>query len=173
MLKSYKPLLNRHLSVPDSDTESDDMAEKFDGPKRVKEGKCCSRVVKSEAEKEEIGREAKAYQEYMEKLAVPEFNETFDAEYNTWEELSKIMEEFYKQPLHYLTITTLKQWDKQRIGTKEENKPLDDIIHLLQAEPTIWYVESVNRLTASSDYLRELWISDPKYREFARVPNGS
>ena len=114
---------------------------------------------------EEIMSRAKIYQEYMKKIPIPSPVGN-SLECKTWEELAMGMEELYKQPLHYLTYAIVKEWDKSRVGAENEKKPLGQAMNPLLAQATIWFIEQVHRCTTSSQYLANLWLSDPNYVNF-------
>ncbi|MED6131958.1 Protein rdm1 [Stylosanthes scabra] len=77
--------------------------------------------------------------------------------FNSWMGLGKSMKQLYRQPLHYLTNVLLKQWDQLRIGSNDEYKPLDNLIHPSKAEATIWLMEEVHRQTSSHFHIAQLW----------------
>ncbi|OVA15527.1 Protein RDM1 [Macleaya cordata] len=105
------------------------------------------------------------YQEYMKQIPIPSLHASA-IPFTTWQGLAQSLKWLYKQPLHYLTNTVLKQWDKSRIGTNNEHLPLDAIIHPRKAEATIWLMEEVHRLTSSHHHLAKLWLSDPMHHAF-------
>lgn len=105
---------------------------------------------------------AEDYQEHMKKIPIPTIRRS-DAMFITWHSLANSMKQFYGQPLHYLTYVLVKQWDQSRIGTVDEEKPMDTIIHPSKAESTIWDVEEVHRRCTSHIHLAKLWVSDPEY----------
>jgi len=76
------------------------------------------------------------------------------------------MKQLYGQPLHYLTNIQLKQWDQMRIGSEDEYKPLDIIIHPHKAEATIWIIEEIHRQTTSHFHIASLWKVDSVYSGF-------
>ncbi|BBG97969.1 RNA-DIRECTED DNA METHYLATION 1 [Prunus dulcis] len=108
---------------------------------------------------------AKHYQEQMKHIPIPK-NRRKDAVFVTWWALANSMKQFYGQPLHYMTQVLVKQWDESRIGSAEEEKPMDNIIHPRRAESTIWDVEQVHRQCTSHIHLAKLWLSDPDYYAF-------
>ncbi|KAJ8443144.1 hypothetical protein Cgig2_005695 [Carnegiea gigantea] len=114
---------------------------------------------------ETIINRANIYQEYMKKIPIPSpVPNTIECK--TWGELALGMEELYKQPLHYLTYAILKEWDKSRVGGDNEKKALGQVMNPLLAQATIWCIEQVHRCTTSSQYLANLWLSDPGYVYF-------
>lgn len=105
---------------------------------------------------------AEDYQEHMKKIPIPTIRRS-NAMFITWHSLANSMKQFYGQPLHYLTYVLVKQWDQSRIGTVDEEKPMDTIIHPRKAESIIWDVEEVHRRCTSHIHLAKLWVSDPEY----------
>uniref|UniRef100_A0A0E0LDP9 Uncharacterized protein n=1 Tax=Oryza punctata TaxID=4537 RepID=A0A0E0LDP9_ORYPU len=89
------------------------------------------------------------YQEYMKHIPVPAHRGSV-IPCTTWLGLGRSVKQLYKQPLHYLTNVLLKQWDQQRVGSDDEHRPLDAIIHPVKAEALIWITEEVHRLTTST-----------------------
>jgi len=84
----------------------------------------------------------------------------------SWMGLGRSIKQLYGQPLHYHTNILLKQWDQLRIGSEDEYKPLDDIIHPRKAESTIWLMEEIHRQTSSHFHIADLWKKDPMYHGF-------
>ncbi|KAK7405924.1 hypothetical protein VNO78_07536 [Psophocarpus tetragonolobus] len=72
----------------------------------------------------------------------------------------------YRQLLHYLTNILLKQWDQLRIGSVNEYKLLDTIIHPRKVEATIWLIEEIHSETSSHFHIATLWNADPIYNAF-------
>ncbi|XP_075491038.1 protein RDM1-like [Primulina tabacum] len=107
-------------------------------------------------------RLAKGYQEYMKMIPIPVKRGT-TIPYTSWMGLGNSIEQIYGQPLHYLTYLHLKQLDKERIGAKDENVPLDMIIHPCKAEASIWIIEEIHRHTSSPHHLAKLWENDPSH----------
>ncbi|KAF2927674.1 hypothetical protein DAI22_06g222500 [Oryza sativa Japonica Group] len=105
------------------------------------------------------------YQEYMKHIPVPAHRGSV-IPCTTWLGLGRSVKQLYKQPLHYLTNVLLKQWDQQRVGSDDEHRPLDAIIHPVKAEALIWITEEVHRLTTSSQHLASLWASAPMYHAY-------
>ncbi|MBA0571326.1 hypothetical protein Golob_004905, partial [Gossypium lobatum] len=104
---------------------------------------------KKEPENEVI-KEAKKYQEYMKKFAVPEpISVSVSLEtssFITWEKLGESMKQKYEQPLHYLTQILLKQWDESSgNGINNNNievmimkkQPIGNVIDPRTAEATM------------------------------------
>ncbi|GAU18866.1 hypothetical protein TSUD_228560 [Trifolium subterraneum] len=110
-------------------------------------------------------RRAAMYQDYMEQIPIPS-NRGSVIPYTSWMELGKSIKKLYGQPLHYLTNVILKQWDQMRIGSEDEYKRLDDIIHPCKAETTIWLMEQIHRQSISHLYLAGLWKKDTMYNGF-------
>ncbi|RYR14851.1 hypothetical protein Ahy_B04g071550 isoform B [Arachis hypogaea] len=107
-------------------------------------------------------RRAEMYQEYMKQIPIPSQRGSV-IPFNSWMGLGKSMKQLYGQPLHYLTNVILKQWDQLRLNSKDEYKPLDNLIHPTKAEATIWLMEEVHRQTSSHFQIAELWKLDPMY----------
>ncbi|KAH9622606.1 hypothetical protein KSS87_021573 [Heliosperma pusillum] len=112
-----------------------------------------------------ILRRAKMYQEYMNKVPIPNIRGSVIL-CNSWMELAKSLKELYGQPLHYLTNVLLKQWDQARFETCNDYQPLDTVVHPLKAESTIWLLEDIHRRTASYHQLSKLWMQDSAYHAF-------
>ncbi|XP_034205825.1 protein RDM1-like [Prunus dulcis] len=187
MLRQRRPLHYQHLLVSDSETESDDLSEHFKvqtslikrwGKRIAKEGSKSKRKNKEKSNEGRCGsaralkedpevvlKIAKHYQEQMKHIPIPK-NRRKDAVFVTWWALANSMKQFYGQPLHYMTQVLVKQWDESRIGSAEEEKPMDNIIHPRRAESTIWDVEQVHRQCTSHIHLAKLWLSDPDYYAF-------
>jgi hypothetical protein len=110
-------------------------------------------------------RRAAMYQDYMEQIPIPS-NRRSIIPFTSWMELGKSIKKLYEQPLHYLTNIMLKQWDQMRIGSDDEYKRLDDIIHPCKAENTIWLMEEIHRQSISHLHLAELWQKDPMHNGF-------
>jgi hypothetical protein len=110
-------------------------------------------------------RRAEMYQEYMKHIAIPTHRGSV-IPFTTWMGLGKSIKQLYGQPLHYLTNILLKQWDQLRIGSENEHKPLDTLIHPCKAEATIWLIEEVHRRTSSHLHLAKLWLFDPMHHTF-------
>ncbi|XP_052185944.1 trihelix transcription factor ENAP2 isoform X1 [Diospyros lotus] len=108
----------------------------------------------------EVIRRAQMYQEYMKQLPIPTHRGSL-VPFTSWTGLAKSIKLLYGQPLHYLTNIHLMQLDKMRIGSEDEDKPLDIIIHPCKAEASIWLTEEVHRLTTSHHHLAKLWLADP------------
>ncbi|XLT58341.1 hypothetical protein HN873_050945 [Arachis hypogaea] len=107
-------------------------------------------------------RRAEIYQEYMKQIPIPSQRGSV-IPFNSWMGLGKSIKQLYGQPLHYLTNVILKQWDQLRLNSKDEYKPLDNLIHPTKAEATIWLMEEVHRQTSSHFQIAELWKLDPMY----------
>lgn len=112
-----------------------------------------------------VMKRAEMYQEYMQQISIPTPRGSV-IPFTTWMGLAKSIKQLYGQPLHYLTNILLKQWDQLRIGTKDEDRPLDTIIHPCKAEANIWLVEEVHRRTTSPHHMAKLWLADPMYHTF-------
>ncbi|XP_008224276.1 PREDICTED: protein RDM1 [Prunus mume] len=110
-------------------------------------------------------RRAEMYQEYMKQIPIPAHRGSV-IPFTSWMGLGKSIKQLYGQPLHYLTNILLKQWDQLRMGSEEEYRPLDTIIHPCKAEATIWLMEEVHRHTSSHYHIANLWLSDPMHHAF-------
>ncbi|ONI24348.1 hypothetical protein PRUPE_2G235500 [Prunus persica] len=163
MLRRRRPLHYQHLLVSDSETESDDLSEHFKAQTSLI--KRWGKRIAKEGSKKVVLKIAKHYQEQMKHIPIPK-NRRKDAVFVTWWALANSMKQFYGQPLHYMTQVLVKQWDESRIGSVEEEKPMDNIIHPRRAESTIWDVEQVHRQCTSHIHLAKLWLSDPDYYSF-------
>lgn len=108
---------------------------------------------------------AESYQEYMKQIPIPSVRGSV-VPFNTWSELGTSLKELYKQPLHYLTNIQLRRLDQIRIGSPDEDVPLDLIFLPAKAEASIWLMEEVHRISSSPGYLAELWRNDPFYHIF-------
>lgn len=86
--------------------------------------------------------------------------------FTSWMGLGTSIKQLYGQPLHYLTNILLKQWDHLRIGSEDEDTPLDIVIHPCKAEANVWLVEELHRQTTSHHHLAKLWQSDPMHHAF-------
>ncbi|KAJ6987405.1 protein RDM1-like [Populus alba x Populus x berolinensis] len=182
MLRPHAPLRSNHLCLSDSETESDDLDEHilnvqdrkknstgvYDGKENCmyKKNKEIDTVnedhMKSLMDESDITmRKAEIYQEYMKQIPVPSSTCGLPVSYMTWQELARTIKQVYGQPLHYLTNKLLKQWDQLRIGTKDESKPLDNIIDPIKAVATVWGMEEFHRQCSSHQHLAKLWLSDP------------
>lgn len=112
-----------------------------------------------------LARRAEMYQEYMKQIPIPAHRGSV-IPFTSWMGLGKSIKQLYGQPLHYLTNILLKQWDQLRMGSEEEYRPLDTIIHPCKAEATIWLMEEVHRHTSSHYHIANLWLSDPMHHAF-------
>ncbi|XP_024639344.1 uncharacterized protein [Medicago truncatula] len=110
-------------------------------------------------------RRAAMYQDYMEQIPIPSSRGSV-IPFTSWMGLGQSIKKLYGQPLHYLTNIILKQWDQMRIGSEDEYRRLDDIIHPCKAEATIWLMEQVHRQASSHFHLANLWKKDPMYNGF-------
>ncbi|CAH9086175.1 unnamed protein product [Cuscuta epithymum] len=119
----------------------------------------------NEFSEDELIRTSQMYQEYMQKLPVPSHHGSV-IPFTSWMGLAASLKRLYGQPLHYLTNIQMKQWDQVRIGTHDEDVPLDTIVHPCKAEATIWAIEEVNRCTCSHLYLAKLWQTNPRHHTF-------
>ncbi|WVZ79320.1 hypothetical protein U9M48_026914, partial [Paspalum notatum var. saurae] len=97
-------------------------------------------------------RRAEMYQQYMKHIPVPACSDSV-IPFTSWLGLARSLKQLYEQPLHYLTNVLLKRWDQQRIGSGDEHRRLDAIIHPVRAETLIWATEEVHRLTTSGQHL--------------------
>ncbi|KAG2408525.1 hypothetical protein LR48_Vigan01g198000 [Vigna angularis] len=105
------------------------------------------------------------YQDYMKQIPIPNHRGSV-IPFTSWMGLGRSMKQLYGQPLHYLTNILLKQWDQLRIGSEDEYKPLDIIIHPHKAEATIWLIEEIHRQTSSHFRIASLWKEDSMYNGF-------
>ncbi|KAG0515201.1 hypothetical protein BDA96_10G258300 [Sorghum bicolor] len=110
-------------------------------------------------------RRAEMYQQYMKHIPIPAYSDSV-IPFTSWLGLAGSLKQLYEQPLHYLTNVLLKKWDQQRIGSDDEHRRLDAIIHPVRAETLIWATEEVHRLTTSGQHLASLWASDPMYHAY-------
>ncbi|KAB1669918.1 hypothetical protein ERO13_A10G118400v2 [Gossypium hirsutum] len=110
-------------------------------------------------------RKAEIYQEYMKQLPIPTQRGSV-IPFTTWMGLGRSIKQLYGQPLHYLTNILLKQWDHSRVGSEDEHRPLDIIVHPCKAEATVWLVEELHRQTSSHHHMAKLWQSDPMHHAF-------
>ncbi|KAL6873463.1 hypothetical protein ACP4OV_013545 [Aristida adscensionis] len=99
-----------------------------------------------------LTRRAEMYQQYMKHIPVPSYQGSV-IPFTSWMGLGRSMKQLYEQPLHYLTNALLKKWDQQRVGSDDEHRRLDAVIHPVRAETLIWATEEVHRLTTSGDQL--------------------
>ncbi|XP_020230147.1 protein RDM1 isoform X1 [Cajanus cajan] len=110
-------------------------------------------------------KRAEMYQDYMKQIPIPSHRGSV-IPFTSWMGLGRSIKQLYGQPLHYLTNILLKQWDQLRIGSEDEYKPLDNMIHPCKAEATIWLVEEIHRQTSSPFHIASLWQVDPMYNGF-------
>ncbi|KAL4290763.1 hypothetical protein GQ457_14G012770 [Hibiscus cannabinus] len=110
-------------------------------------------------------RKAEVYQQYMKQLPIPTQRGSI-IPFTTWMGLGRSIKQLYGQPLHYLTNILLKQWDRLRIGSEDEHRPLDLVVHPCKAEVTVWLVEELHRQTSSHHHIAKLWQSDPMCHAF-------
>ncbi|KAL2349466.1 hypothetical protein Fmac_003466 [Flemingia macrophylla] len=110
-------------------------------------------------------KRAEMYQDYMRQIPIPSHRGSV-IPFTSWMGLGRSIKQLYGQPLHYLTNILLKQWDQVRIGSEDEYKPLDNMIHPCKAEATIWLVEEIHRQTSSPFHIASLWQVDPMYNGF-------
>ncbi|KGN56957.1 protein RDM1 [Cucumis sativus] len=110
-------------------------------------------------------KRAEMYQEYMKQIQIPAQRGSV-IPFTTWMGLGKSIKQLYGQPLHYLTNILLKQWDQLRLGSADEYKPLDTVIHPSKAEATVWLVEEIHRRTSSHHHVAKLWLSDPMHQAY-------
>ncbi|XP_014508153.1 protein RDM1 [Vigna radiata var. radiata] len=110
-------------------------------------------------------RRAEMYQDYMKQIPIPNHRGSV-IPFTSWMGLGRSVKQLYGQPLHYLTNILLKQWDQLRIGSEDEYKPLDIIIHPHKAEATIWLIEEIHRQTSSHFHIASLWKEDSMYNGF-------
>lgn len=114
---------------------------------------------------DEVFSRAKMYQEFMNQIPIPTLRGSL-IPFDTWMGLARSLKQLYDQPLHYLTNVLVKQWDQLRVGTEDESRSLDSIIHPVKAEASIWLIEEVHRKTTSPHHIAKLWVSDPMHHAF-------
>ncbi|KAK6933182.1 Protein RDM1, plant [Dillenia turbinata] len=124
-----------------------------------------SEVREIRVEPDEIIKHAKLYQRYMKSIQIPDLLK-LEIPFATWQDLAQAIKILYKQPLHYLTNVLLEKWDHSRMGTKDDQKPMDEIIHPIKAEELIWMIESIHRSNTDYFYLAGLWVSHPDHQAF-------
>ncbi|XP_022635271.1 protein RDM1-like [Vigna radiata var. radiata] len=179
MFRRHGPAGYKHMLVSDSETESDDNLSSVavtvakDG-RRAREEEEGERSLsthqrptpsfksKQSLDPEGLLEVAKEYQKKMEKKSIPR-ERLKEMVVVNWRGLAKTMKTLYGQPLHYLTEELCKEWDKSRIGSKNEEKALNSILSWREAEETVWKVEAVHRLCTSPVHLALLWLHDPQY----------
>ncbi|KAJ9176080.1 hypothetical protein P3X46_011430 [Hevea brasiliensis] len=189
MLRRCVPLQNNHLYLTDSETESDDLCGYFNvqsrkrnsrgiyiGEERCKNKRNKKGIIIDEENQEDmkaledkseivIARKAEKYQQRMKEIPIPASGTVQEISFISWQGLAKSIKQKHEQPLHYLTHKLLREWDESRIGSNEENKPLEDIIDPAKAEATIWVVEQFHRQFSSPQHLAKLWLSDPLHQD--------
>ncbi|XP_057960303.1 protein RDM1 [Malania oleifera] len=156
------------VNISSDESSSSDVDGEVDvkpGGKLLSNSVTIDQPAKEKISEGDIFRRAKMYQEYMKQIPIPTHRGSI-IPFTTWMGLANSIKLLYGQPLHYLTNILLKQWDQSRIGTEDEHRPLDTIIHPCKAEANIWLIEEVHRLTSSHHYLAKLWLSDPMYHAF-------
>ncbi|KAF7148637.1 hypothetical protein RHSIM_Rhsim03G0003800 [Rhododendron simsii] len=168
MLRTQISLQNQCTLTSDSDTESDDLSKYFSAlvPPRYTKGKGVEEETSSQSamgwkeDLESLVRRAEMYQDYMKEIEIPG-NRGSVIPFNTWQELAKSMKQLYKQPLHYLTNVQMKQWDKARLDTEQEQVPMDHFVHPAKAEATVWLIEEIHRQNTSHLFLAKIWSNEP------------
>jgi RNA-directed DNA methylation 1 len=107
------------------------------------------------------------YQAYMKHIPVPTVLGS-QVPFTSWQGLADSLKALYHQPLHYLTNLQLRQWDRLRQGSLDDNTcvRLDDLIHPVKAEALVWLMEETHRLTASPLILTKIWASDAFYHTY-------
>ncbi|KAL4642321.1 hypothetical protein ACB092_02G007800 [Castanea dentata] len=159
------------ISSDDDSSSSDSEMDGCDGKQPVDEECDSKQPIDDEYNGKELSYEdaliksAEMYQEYMKHIPIPTHRGSV-IPFTTWMGLGKSIKQLYDQPLHYLTNILLKQWDQLRIGSEDERKPLDTLVHPCKAEATIWLIEEVHRHTSSHFHLAKLWLSDPMHHTF-------
>ncbi|KAI0493048.1 protein RDM1 [Dendrobium catenatum] len=148
------------ISLDDS-SDSDIEIDKQDRAKRDKKD-CSTENLEDITSEGTLIRMAGMYQDYMKRIPIPTFSGSV-VPFTSWQGLAQSLKQLYKQPLHYLTNTLLKQWDSERFGSDNERQPLDALVHPVKAQTLIWLTEELHRLTASPYHLAKLWASDPLY----------
>ncbi|WVZ06373.1 hypothetical protein V8G54_019719 [Vigna mungo] len=179
MFRRHGPVGYKHMLVSDSETESDDNLSSVavtvakdgrraraeeDGERSLSTHQRPTPSFKSKQSLDPEGllEVAKEYQKKMEKKSIPR-ERLKEMVVVNWRGLAKTMKTLYGQPLHYLTEELCKEWDKSRIGSKNEEKALNSILSWREAEETVWKVEAVHRLCTSPVHLALLWLNDPQY----------
>ncbi|XP_020590654.1 uncharacterized protein LOC110031668 [Phalaenopsis equestris] len=147
--------------IDSSDSDSDSVEDKQDRAKRNKKD-CSSENLENITSEGTLIRLAGMYQEHMKRIPIPTFSGSV-VPFTSWQGLAKSLKQLYGQPLHYLTNTLLKQWDSERLGSDNEQQPLDTVVHPVKAQTLVWLTEELHRLTASPIHLAKLWASDPMY----------
>ncbi|CAK7327100.1 unnamed protein product [Dovyalis caffra] len=145
----------------DESSSSDEDIELNDGndSQQLPNNVTIDQLIKEMTSEGVLIRRAEMYQDYMKHIPIP-VQRGSAIPFSSWVGLGKSIKQLYQQPLHYLTNVLLKQWDQQRIGSEDEHKPLDIMIHPCKAEATIWLVEEVHRCTSSHYHVAKLWQSD-------------
>ncbi|KDP40212.1 hypothetical protein JCGZ_02210 [Jatropha curcas] len=151
----------------DESSSSDGDIETNDGvdPQQLSLNVSLGETTKEISSEGVLTRRAEMYQEYMRQLPIPPHHGSV-IPFSSWVGLGKSIKQLYGQPLHYLTNILLKQWDYLRIGSEDEQRALDTMIHPCKAEATIWLVEEIHRRTSSHHHVAKLWLLDPMHHTF-------
>lgn len=153
------------VDVISSDDSSSSDADKEANVESAKEVIQIEQPVKEMVSEDVLIKRAEMYQEYMKTIPIPTSRGSV-IPFRTWTGLARSMKQLYGQPLHYLTNILLKQWDQLRVGSEDEHRPLDLIIHPCKAEANIWLVEEVHRLTSSHHHIAKLWLLDSMHHVY-------
>ncbi|KAL6971587.1 Protein rdm1 [Sarracenia purpurea var. burkii] len=151
---------NDQVDVILSDESSSDADDDGSGTKQANDNVSIDEPAKEESSEGVITKRAAMYQDYMKQIQIPTRRGSV-IPFTSWTGLSRSIKQLYGQPLHYLTNILINRWDKMRIGSEDEDIPLDTIIHPCKAEASIWLIEEVHRITTSHHHLAKLWLSDP------------
>ncbi|KAF7145164.1 hypothetical protein RHSIM_Rhsim04G0199500 [Rhododendron simsii] len=150
--------------LSDESSSSDSEADGSDN-KQANKDVAIDEPAEQDSSEGVVIRRAEMYQDYMKQVPIPTQRGSV-IPFTSWIGLSKSIKQLYGQPLHYLTNILVKQWDQMRIGSENEDIPLDTLIHPCKAEATIWLLEEIHRLTTSHHHLAKLWLSDPRPHAF-------
>ncbi|KAK6928966.1 Protein RDM1, plant [Dillenia turbinata] len=159
------------ISLDDSSSHDDSSSFKIDldirsiVDKLAMDYTSADQLAKVKTIEDPLLRRAKMYQDYMMQIPIPTVRGSL-IPFKTWMQLGKSIKQIYCQPLHYLTNILLKEWDESRIGSEDEDKPLETTMHPCKAEATIWLMEEVHRKTASYHHISKLWLSDKMYHAY-------
>uniref|UniRef100_A0A7N0TEV1 Protein RDM1 n=1 Tax=Kalanchoe fedtschenkoi TaxID=63787 RepID=A0A7N0TEV1_KALFE len=153
---------NEQVDVISSDSSSADAAQEAKVEHEEVQSMATDQPADEVVSEGLLLRRAEIYQNFMMSIKIPNRRGSL-VPCNTWMGLGKSLKQLYGQPLHYLTNVRLKELDKLRIGTYDEYKPLDAIIHPIKAEASIWLTEEIHRISTSPHHLAKLWASDPLY----------
>ncbi|KAI4323329.1 hypothetical protein L6164_022944 [Bauhinia variegata] len=156
---------NDQVEILSDESASSDSAIEANSGYAVEQQPTYDIAIPEKMSEDVLIRRAEMYQEYMKQIPVPTLRGSV-IPFTSWMGLGRSIKELYGQPLHYLTNVLLKQWDQSRMGSEDEYKPLDDIIHPCKAETSIWLIEEVHRQTSSPYHIAKLWQMDPMHHAF-------